>query len=176
MTPSPGWISISNFFLSFYLLYFVLSPFEENGLPFWVPGVLPSVQKLFCGSCSAFKWSFDEFMGEKVVCLSYSSAIIGLPPLFFLQCGNLFFFPPISHRRLNLTLVFLLCSIYVLSIFVLVSHCLINVWLVCIYNGTSHLFFFSHLRNVFDELYIMCDICHSFLKLTGYCPGFSLIS
>ena len=26
--------------LSFYLLYFVLSPFKENGLPFWVPGVL----------------------------------------------------------------------------------------------------------------------------------------
>ena len=28
------------FCLSFYLLYFVLPPFEENGLPFWVPGVL----------------------------------------------------------------------------------------------------------------------------------------
>ena len=26
--------------LSFYLLYFVLPPFEENELPFWVPGVL----------------------------------------------------------------------------------------------------------------------------------------
>ena len=24
----------------FYLLYFVLSPFEDNGLPFWVPDVL----------------------------------------------------------------------------------------------------------------------------------------
>ena len=28
------------FCLSFYLLYFVLLPFEDNGLPFWVPGVL----------------------------------------------------------------------------------------------------------------------------------------
>ena len=28
------------FCLSFYLLYFVLSPFKENGLPFWVLGVL----------------------------------------------------------------------------------------------------------------------------------------
>ena len=28
------------FCLSFYLLYFVLPPFEDNGLPFWVPGVL----------------------------------------------------------------------------------------------------------------------------------------
>ena len=37
-----------------------------------------SIQKLFCGSCSAFKWSFDEFVGEKVVSPSYSSAILGL--------------------------------------------------------------------------------------------------
>ena len=28
------------FCLSFCLLCFVLPPFEENGLPFWVPGVL----------------------------------------------------------------------------------------------------------------------------------------
>ena len=28
------------FCLSFCLSYFVLPPFEENGLPFWVPGVL----------------------------------------------------------------------------------------------------------------------------------------
>ena len=26
--------------LSFYLIYFVLPPFENNGLPFWVPGFL----------------------------------------------------------------------------------------------------------------------------------------
>ena len=41
-----------------------------------------SIQKLFCGIYSAFKCSFDEFVGEKVVSLSYSSAILGLPPLF----------------------------------------------------------------------------------------------
>ena len=28
------------FCLSFYLLYFVLPPFEDNGLPLWVPGGL----------------------------------------------------------------------------------------------------------------------------------------
>ena len=28
------------FCLSFYPLYFVLPPFEDNVLPFWVPGVL----------------------------------------------------------------------------------------------------------------------------------------
>ena len=38
-----------------------------------------SIQKLFCGSWSAFKWSFDEFAGEKVVSPSYSSAILELP-------------------------------------------------------------------------------------------------
>ena len=28
------------FCLSFYLLYFALPPFEDNRMPFWVPGVL----------------------------------------------------------------------------------------------------------------------------------------
>ena len=37
-----------------------------------------SIQKLFCGIYSAFKCSFDEFVGEKVV----SSAILGPPPNF----------------------------------------------------------------------------------------------
>ena len=35
------------------------------------------IQKLFCGIYSAFKCSFDEFVGEKVVSPSYSSAILG---------------------------------------------------------------------------------------------------
>jgi len=39
-----------------------------------------SIQKLFCGIYSAFKCSFDEFVEEKVVSPSYSSAILGLPP------------------------------------------------------------------------------------------------
>ena len=34
-----------------------------------------SIQKLFCGIYSALKCSFDEFVREKVVSLSYSSAI-----------------------------------------------------------------------------------------------------
>ena len=38
--PSRGWISFPTSFLSFYLLYFVLPYFEDNGLPFWVPDVL----------------------------------------------------------------------------------------------------------------------------------------
>ena len=33
--------------------------------------------------CSKFKCSFDEFVREKVVSLSYSSTILAPPPLFF---------------------------------------------------------------------------------------------
>ena len=40
-----------------------------------------SIQKLFCGSCSAVKGSLDEFVGEKVVSPSYSSTILGPPSL-----------------------------------------------------------------------------------------------
>ena len=45
-----------------------------------------SIQKLFCGVCSALKCSFDEFVREKVVSPSYSSAIL-VPPshLLFLK-------------------------------------------------------------------------------------------
>ena len=38
-----------------------------------------SLQKLFCGIYSVFKCSFDEFVGEKVFSLSYSSAILAPP-------------------------------------------------------------------------------------------------
>ena len=39
MTPFAGWVSVPNSCLSFCLLYFALTFFEENGLPFWVPGI-----------------------------------------------------------------------------------------------------------------------------------------
>ena len=39
-----------------------------------------SIQKLFCRICSVLKYSFNEFVWEKVVSLSYSSAILGLLP------------------------------------------------------------------------------------------------
>ena len=43
-----------------------------------------SIQKLFCRIFSAFKRSFDEFVGDKVVSPSYSSAILGPPLMHFL--------------------------------------------------------------------------------------------
>ena len=41
-----------------------------------------SIKKLFYGSCSIFKRSFDKFVGDKLVSRSYSLAILGLPPPF----------------------------------------------------------------------------------------------
>ena len=79
-TPFPGWVSIPKSFVSvfiFYILSYLLSKILDC-----LSGCLVSlatVQKLFCGSCFTFKWSFDEFLGEKVVSPSYSSAILGLP-------------------------------------------------------------------------------------------------
>ena len=73
------------FCLSFYLLYFVLPPFKTMGC---LSGCLmssASIQKLFCGIYSAFKCSFDEFVGEKVVSPSYSSTILGPPCNWFLR-------------------------------------------------------------------------------------------
>ena len=70
----------SLFCLFFGLLYFFLPPFEDLGC---FSGCLMSsvgLQKLFCGIYSAFKCSFDEFVGEKVFSPSYSSAIL-VPPL-----------------------------------------------------------------------------------------------
>ena len=83
--PVPGtelrpdlFVSLFVFYIFSYLLSKTMGCFS---------GCLRSsagIQKLFCGIYSAFKCYFDEFVGEKVVSLSYSSAILGLPPL--LQC------------------------------------------------------------------------------------------
>ena len=48
-----------------------------------------SDQKLFCGVCSAFKCSFDEFVWEKVVSPSCSSAILAPPPVkIYITCAD----------------------------------------------------------------------------------------
>ena len=58
---------------------FLLSSFEDLGCFSGCLMSSASIQKLFCGIYSAFKCSFDEFVGEKVVSPSYSSTILGLP-------------------------------------------------------------------------------------------------
>ena len=85
LTPSPGWVSVPNSFVSlfvFYILSYLLS--KRMGCLSVCLVFSASIQKLFCGTCSAFKGSFDEFVGEKVVSASHSSTILGLPPLY--QC------------------------------------------------------------------------------------------
>ena len=50
------------FCLSFYLLYFVLPPFKDNGCLSECLISSTSIQKLFWEIFSAFKCSFDEFV------------------------------------------------------------------------------------------------------------------
>ena len=82
-TPFPGWSSVPISFASlffFYIFSYLLS--ETMGCFFGCLMTSTGIQKLFCGIYSAFKCSFDEFVGEKVVSHSYSSATLG-PPLPF---------------------------------------------------------------------------------------------
>ena len=76
MNQSPGQHSILNSFVSLFIFYILSYLFLKRiG---WLSGCLvssASVQKLFCGICSAFKCSFDEFVGKKVVSPSYSSTV-----------------------------------------------------------------------------------------------------
>ena len=68
------------FCLFFCLLYFSYLFSKTMGC---FSGCLMSsagIQKLFCGIYSAFKCSFDEFLGEKMVSPSYSSTILGPCP------------------------------------------------------------------------------------------------
>ena len=82
-TPFPGWISVTTSFVSlfiFYIFSYLLS--KTMGCFSGCLMSSASIQKLFCGIYSAFKCSYDEFVGEKVVSLSYSSAILGQPSHF----------------------------------------------------------------------------------------------
>ena len=71
-TPFPGWISIPTSFASLFIFYIFSYLFSKTMGCF--SGCLmssASIQKFFfCGICLAFKCSFDEFVGEKVVSLS----------------------------------------------------------------------------------------------------------
>ena len=79
-TPFLGWISIPTSFVSLFIFY-ILSYLLSKTMGYFSGCLMSSagIQKLFCGIYSAFKCSFDEFVGEKVVSPSYSSAILGPP-------------------------------------------------------------------------------------------------
>ena len=80
-SPFPGRSSLPTSFVSLFVFYIFFYLFLKTMICF--SGRLmssASIQKLFCEVHSALKCSFDEFVREKVVSPSYSSAILG-PPL-----------------------------------------------------------------------------------------------
>ena len=79
-TPFPGQISVSTSFVSLFIFY-IFSYLLSKTMGCFSGCLMSSagIQKLFCGIYSAFKCSFDEFVGGKVVSLSYCSAFLGPP-------------------------------------------------------------------------------------------------
>ena len=75
-TPFPGQISILSSFVSLFIVY-ILSYLLLKTMVCFSGCLMTSAsdQKLFCEVFSAFNCSFNEFVGEKVVSPSYSSAI-----------------------------------------------------------------------------------------------------
>ena len=65
------------FCLSVYLLYFFLPSFKDNGLLLWVPDVLCQHSEIVLWNLLSVQMLFDEFVEERVVSPSYTSAILG---------------------------------------------------------------------------------------------------
>ena len=80
-TPFPGRVSVPNSIVSLFIFY-ILSYLLSKTMGCFSGRLMSSAsgQKLFCEVCSAFRCSFDEFVGEKVVSPSYSSAIFSVFP------------------------------------------------------------------------------------------------
>ena len=92
-TPFLGQSSIPTSFVPFFVFYIFSYLFSKTMRCF--SGCLMSsagIQKLFCGIYSALKCSFDQFVEEKVVSLSYSSTILGPPPICFLKSNCMLFY------------------------------------------------------------------------------------
>ena len=89
-TPFPGRSSVPTSFVSFFVFY-IFSYLLLKTMSCFSGRLMSSasIQKLFCEIYSAFKCSFDEFVGEKVVSPSYSSAILGLSPLLLFLNWNI---------------------------------------------------------------------------------------
>ena len=82
----PGRNSLPTSFVSFFVFYiFFLLAFEDNDLLFWMPDVLCQHLEVVLWDLLGIQCSFDEFVGEKVVSPSYSSAILGPSFLSFLN-------------------------------------------------------------------------------------------
>ena len=106
METSLSWLppQVSNSFVSFCLLYFVLPPSEANRLPFWVPGVLYQYSEVVLWKLLSIQMIFWWICGEES----------GLPILFLCHLGTAhslscsFFVIYSSLPRRNIT--FSICS------------------------------------------------------------------
>ena len=76
LPPQDGSLSLT--LLSFCLLYFVLPPFEESGLPFWVPGIL-------CQSSEVVLW---KLLSIQMIFWWICGGESGLPILFLCHLGT----------------------------------------------------------------------------------------
>ena len=70
--------------LSLFFVFYIFSYLFSKTMSCFSGCLMSSagIQKLYCGIYSALKCSFDEFVGEKVVSPSYSSAILGPPHIW----------------------------------------------------------------------------------------------
>ena len=86
---------------SFVCLFFPLSSAlphsEEFGLPFWKFSISASIQKMYCRSWSAYRWTFYVFACGEMISLPYSSMILKvfsailLPTLALISNGSIHF-------------------------------------------------------------------------------------
>ena len=81
-------------YISFYLLYFVLPPLEDNGLPFWVPDVLCQCSEVVLWNLVSIQMLFQWICGRES----------GLPILFlcYLRTTPRFRFRILAHSKYGL--------------------------------------------------------------------------
>ena len=87
--PSSRQVSVPDSFASLFVCY-ILSYLFSNRIG-CLSGCLvssASVQKLFCGSSSAFEWSFDISVWRKWSPKSYSSTMLGQPKYLIFNTGH----------------------------------------------------------------------------------------
>ena len=91
-TPFPGQISFPTSFVSlfiFYSLSYLL--LKTMGCLSGCLESFASIQKLFCGICSEFKWSFDEICGEESgLLILFLCHLRIVPPQFFILWSLLY--------------------------------------------------------------------------------------
>ena len=99
-TPFLGWSSIPPSFVSFFVFY-IFSYFLSKTMGCFSGCLMSfaSIYKLFCGIYSAFKCSFDEFVGEKMVSPSYSSLSYNFRAEWTCQAQHSFILLKLAHTQ-----------------------------------------------------------------------------